>query len=182
MNFRLFFLLFLALNLNAQNTEINQKDSLKSKSIEILREIYWNNLPKPVSWTNDYEDLFTEIEQTKFDSIISKFEKETSIEISIVTIDTIKVSEENFEDLTLHIAKTWRIGKTGKDNGILIGICNGYRRIRIQNGNGIEKIITDEETKNIIEKYFIPEFRKSEYYNGTLSGLCELIKLLKSKI
>ena len=92
------------------------------------------------------------------------------------------ISEEKFEDLTLHMARTWKIGKVDKDNGILIGISKGYRRIRIQNGNGIEKIITDDETKNIIEKYFIPYFRKSEYYDGTFIGLGELIKLLKNKI
>jgi uncharacterized protein len=160
----------------------NKQKEKRNASISEFREIYWNNLPKPVSWTNDYENLFTETEQKKLDSIISKFEKETEIEISIVTIDTIKVSKENFDDLTLHIAKSWGIGKTEKDNGILIGISKGYRRIRIQNGNGIEKIITDEETKNIIENYFIPEFKKGEYYNGTLNGLRELIKLLKRKI
>ena len=182
MKFKLLFLLFLAVNLNAQNTEISQKDSLKAKSIELFREMYWNNLPDPVSWTNDYENLFTESEQKKLDSVIAKFEKETSIEISIVTIDTIKISQEKFEDLTLHMARTWKIGKVDKDNGILIGISKGYRRIRIQNGNGIEKIITDDETKNIIEKYFIPYFRKSEYYDGTFIGLGELIKLLKNKI
>lgn len=182
MKFKLLFLLFLAVNLNAQNTEISQKDSLKAKSIELFREIYWNNLPEPASWTNDYENLFTESEQKKLDSVIARFEKETSIEISIVTIDTIKISEEKFEDLTLHMARTWYIGKADKDNGILIGISKGYRRIRIQNGNGIEKIITDEETKNIIEKYFIPYFRKGEYYDGTFIGLGELIKLLKNKI
>ena len=182
MKFKLIFFLILAFKLNAQNTEITKNDSLKTKSIELFREIYWNNLPKPVSWTNDYENLFTEIEQTKLDSIISKFEKETSIEISIVTIDTIKTSEEKFEDLILHFAQTWRIGKAEKDNGILIGICKGYRRIRIQNGNGIEKIITDEEKKSIIENYFIPEFKNEKYYTGTLNGLCEIIKLLKSKI
>lgn len=182
MKFKLLFLLFLAINLNAQNTEISQKDSLKAKSIELFRELFWNNLPKPVSWTNDYENLFTESEQKNLDSIITKFEKETSIEISIVTINTLKVSEEKFEDLTLHMARTWKIGKADKDNGILIGISKGYRRIRIQNGNGIEKIITDEETKNIIEKYFIPYFRKVEYYDGTFIGLGELIKLLKNKI
>ena len=41
--------------------------------------------------------------------------------------------------------------KSRKKNGILIGISKGYRKIRIQNENGIEKIITDEETKSIIE-------------------------------
>lgn len=181
MNIRLFFLLFLALNLNAQNTEITQIDSLKSKSVEMYREIYWNNLPKPLGWTNDYEHLFTKTEQTKLDSIILKFEKETEIEISIVTIDTLKTSKEKFEDLTLHIAKTWKIGKAEKDNGILIAISKGYRKIRIQNGNGIDKIITNEETKKIIDNYFIKGFKKGEYYKGTLNGLCEIIKLLKSK-
>ena len=181
MKLKLLFFLFLLSNLNAQNTEIIQKGSLKKKSIELFRENYWANLPKRISWTNDYENLFSDIEQTKLDSIISKFEKETSIEISIVTIDTIKTSEEKFEDLTLHIAKTWKIGKVKKDNGILIGISKGYRKIRIQNGNGIEKIITDEETKKIIENYFIPEFKKGKYYQGTLNGLCEIISLLKYK-
>lgn len=181
MKLKLLFFLFLVINLKAQNTENVEKDSLKIKSIELYREIYWNNLPKPVSWTNDYEDLFSEVEQAKLDSIISKFEKETSIEIAIVTIDTLQTSKEKFEDLTLHIAQTWKIGKVEKDNGILIGISKGYRTIRIQNGYGIEKIITDEETKKILENYFIPEFKKDEYYQGTLNGLCEIIRLLKYK-
>jgi uncharacterized protein len=181
MKLNLIFFLFLVSNLNAQNTEIVEKDSLKIKSIKLFREIYWNNLPKPKNWTNDYENLFSKIEQTKLDSIISKFEKETSIEISIVTIDTIKTSKEKFEDLTLHIAQKWKIGKAEKENGILIGISKGYRRIRIQNGNGIEKILTDDETKKILENYFIPEFKKGEYYQGTLNGLCEIIRILKYK-
>lgn len=181
MKYKLIFFLFLGINLNAQNTEIIQKNSLKTKSIELFRKNFWNNLPDPVGWTNDYENLFTDVEESKLDSIISKFEKETSIEISIVTIDTVKTSKEKFDNLTLHIAQTWRIGKAKKDNGILIGISKGYRRIRIENGIGIEKIITDEETKRVIDNYFIPELKKSQYYNGTLNGLSELIKLLKSK-
>lgn len=181
MKLKLLFFLFLVYNLNAQNTDLVEKDSLKKKSIELFRKIYWNRLPKPVSWTNDYENLFSDVEQTKLDSIISKFEKETTIEISIVTIDTIKTSKEKFEDLTLHFAQTWKIGKAEKENGILIGISKGYRRIRIQNGYGIEKIITDEETKKIIEKSFLPDFKKGEYYKGTLNGLLEIIRVLKSK-
>lgn len=81
MKLKLLFFLFLVSNLNAQNTEIVPKDNLKTKSIELFREIYWNNLPKPVSWTNDYENLFSDVERTKLDSIITKFEKETTIEI-----------------------------------------------------------------------------------------------------
>ena len=175
-------LLFFAINLNAQNTEAIKKDSLKNKSVELFRKVFWENLPKPVSWTNDYENLYSDAEQTKLDSLITEFEKETTFEIGIVTIDTIKTSKENFDNLSLHIAQTWGIGKKDKDNGILIAISKGHRKIRIQNGNGIEKIITEKETSEIIDNYFITEFRKGRYFDGTLNGLKELIKLLKSKL
>lgn len=181
MKYKLIFFLLLTISLNAQNENVHKKDSLRAKTIELFRDVFWNNLPKPINWTNDYENLYTDSEQTKLDSLITSFEKKTSIEIAIVTIDTIKTSDEKFEDLTLHIAQKWGIGKYGKDNGILVGISKGYQRIRIQNGNGIEKIITDEETKSIIDNYFIPSFKKEEYYNGTLNGLLELMKLMESK-
>lgn len=169
-------------NVWCQKNEAEKTDSLKTKSIELYRQVFWNNIPKPTNWTNDYEDLFTEKQQNELNIILNTFEQETTIEIVIVTIDTIKVSKENFVDLSLHIAKTWEIGKPNKDNGILIAISNGYKSIRIQNANGIEKIITDNETKEIIDNYFIPEFKTGNYFNGTLVGLKELIKLLKTKI
>lgn len=179
--YKIIFLLVFTINLNAQNTEAIRKDSLKNKSIELFRKVFWDNLPKPVSWTNDFDDLYSDAEQTKLDSVITEFERETTFEIGIVTIDTIKTSKENFENLSLHIAQTWGIGKKDKDNGILISISKGYRRIRIEHGNGIEKIITEDDTKKIIDNYFIPAFRKDEYFNGTFNGLIEIIKLLKSK-
>jgi uncharacterized protein len=181
MNLKLIFFILLTINLNAQNDIRDKKDSLKSKIVELHRENFWRNLPKSTNWTTDFENLYSDIEQAKLDSIISNFEKKTTIEIAIVTIDTLKTSNEKFEDLSLNLAKNWGIGKSGKDNGILIAISKGYRRIRIQNGNGIEKIISDEETKAIIENYFIPAFRNNEYYIGTLKGMMEIMKLLESK-
>lgn len=174
--------LFTSINVCGQQTNnVIAQDSLKEKSLAMFRQTFWNNLPKPINWTNDYEDLYSDEEQNNLNEIISKFEQETTIEISIVTINTTKTSEEKFEEMSLHIAKTWEIGKKDKDNGVLIAISKGHRKIRIQNGNGIEKIITDNETKEIIDKFFIPDFKKGNYYDGTLKGLVELINLLKSK-
>lgn len=182
MNLKFIFFIFVAMNLNAQNEVIEKKDSLKEKTLEFHRKNFWKNLTKPTNWTTDFENLYTDIEQTKLDSIITNFEKKTTIEIAVVTIDTLKTSNENFEDLSLDLAKKWGIGKYGKDNGILIAISKGYRRIRIQNGNGIEKFISDEETKAIIESYFIPDFRREKYYEGTLKGLLEIIRIIESRV
>ncbi len=101
---------------------------------------------KALGWTSDFEHIFSSDQINELDSIISNFEKETTNEIAIVTIESSWTTKESFDSLTLAIAKNWGIGKKDKNNGILIGICTGLRTIRIQNGYGIEanmKIVTD---------------------------------------
>lgn len=182
---RLYFQLLiflLAFSMKAQTTDTLKLESKKSVSLESYRQVFWDDLPKPYNWTNDYENLFSDIEEKELNQIISSFEKETTVEIAIVTIDTFKVSKEKFEDLSLHIARTWGVGKKDKSNGVLIAISDGYRQIRIQNGDGITLLISDEETTNIIKNQVIPYFKKEEYFEGTQACLLEIIKLLKVRL
>ncbi|MGZ8549436.1 MAG: TPM domain-containing protein, partial [Chitinophagaceae bacterium] len=83
--------------------------------------------------------------------------------------------------LTLRIANTWGVGLKNKNNGIVIGISKGYRRMRIQNGYGIENVLTDEETKQIIETSFFPSYREAEYFDGTFQGLRSLMTILEKR-
>ena len=175
-------ILFLAFSMKAQNGDTLKIESKKSISLELYRQVFWDNLPKPLNWTNDYENIFSDDEEAKLNQIIADYEKETTVEIAIVTIDTFKVSKEKFEDLTLHIARTWGVGKKEKSNGILIAISKGYRQIRIQNGDGITLVLSDDETAKIIRNQIIPYFKKEEYFEGTQAGLFEIIRLLKVRL
>lgn len=181
-NLILLFLFFLINISFSQTISKKQSDSLKQEIVKTYREVYWSTLPKQKGWINDYEKILSDNEEKKLDSLISKYERETSIEIAIVTIDTIKVAKNNFESLSLHIAKTWGIGKKGKDNGILIAFSKGYKNIRIQNGNGIEKIFSNEDTSKIIENDFIPEFKKGNYYQGLANGIIKIMEYLRGRI
>jgi uncharacterized protein len=131
---------------------------------------------KALGWTSDFEHIFTEDQILVLDSIISKFEKETTKEIAIVTIDSSWTTKENFDSLTLAIGRNWGVGKKDKNNGILIGISTGLRKIRIQNGYGIETILSDAETKKIIDDIIIPEFKNGNYFEGTKKGLLALMQ------
>jgi uncharacterized protein len=133
----------------------------------------------PTGWTNDYEHLFTAGQISVLDSMISAFEKETTNEIGIITIDSSWTTAQSFDSLTLAIANNWGIGKKDKHNGILIGISAGLRTIRIENGYGIEERLTDEETKKIINDYIIPEFKRGDFFEGTKNGLLAIIRKLR---
>ncbi len=133
---------------------------------------------KPVGWMNDFEGIFSKQESEFIDSLCAAFEKETSIEIALVTIDSTFVTIENFDNYITRLGNFWQVGKKGKDNGIIIGICASIGKIRISNGYGIQRRISDNNTKMIIDKFILPSFRQSDYFTGIKNGLAEIMKKL----
>lgn len=134
--------------------------------------------PKSIGYVNDFENVFTSEQEIKLDKRIAAYELETTNEIAIVTIDSIK-PYENINDFATDLSNEWGIGKKEKDNGLLILFSKSLREMRISTGIGTEKILTDEICKNVIDKTIIPEFKNRNYYNGIEKGLSELIILWK---
>ena len=167
---------------NANSQTNAQADTSSYHRLQVYRQIFWDNLPKPVGWTNDYENLFTDVEELHLDSLIKNFENKTSIQICIVTLDSTFTTENNFDNLALHIANVWGVGQRDKNNGVVICISAAHRRIRVCNGYGIEKDLTDTETKEIVKNDFILPFKNGNYYQGTLNGLTAIISKLNDKI
>ena len=134
---------------------------------------------KPLGWTSDYGHIFTKEQISELDSIITDFEKQTENEIAIVTIDSSWTTKEKFDSLILSIANFWGVGKKNVNNGIVIGISPGLRKIRISNGYGIEAKLTDADTKKIIDDIILPEFKKGNYFVGTKNGLLKLMQKVR---
>lgn len=139
---------------------------------------FWDKLPEPQGWVNDFEHIFNTEQINKLERLAAGYKKKTGVEIVIVTFDTNATTADRFEELTLDMANTWGVGEKDKNNGVFIGISVGLRKIRIQNGLGIEKRMTDAQTKEIIDKFIIPSFKKGNYYQGTLSGLMKIMEHL----
>jgi uncharacterized protein len=118
-------------------------DSSNSQLKSLLQFVIRDNNSKITGWTIDYGKLFT-IEQKKvLDSIAGEFESKTGIEICIFTLDTTMTTKDNFDNFVLNLHNTLAVGKKTKDNGIVIGISRALRKIRVSNGDGIAKILTD---------------------------------------
>lgn len=158
----------------------NQKNPL-TQNIDGVQNASLDSLPEPYGHINDYENLFTYAEETTLDSLVTDFEKKTTIQIAVVTIDTTMTARADFDAFTLRLAQSWEIGQKEKNNGVLIGISKGYRKIRVNNGHGIEKMLTSEETKQVVDNVFIPSFRMGEYFAGTKKGLQALMSILASR-
>lgn len=173
--------IFIYCNLNAQlpekkpHSEIS--DTLNKRSLKITvpygddtnysKKSIFLYPPQPNDWVRDYEEIFSSSELEELNNILKKFEEETTNEIVIITIDSSWIAKHNFDSLTLVLAKKWAVGKKGKNNGILFGICTGHKILRIQNGYGIEAKLSNINTKKIIDESILPDFKLEQYFEGT---------------
>jgi uncharacterized protein len=176
------FLFFWTVNSTVSCKSYSDKATTKDlQETSLIQEQFQDSLPEPHGYVNDFESLFSESEKQTLDSLLEDFENRTTIQIAVLTIDTSMTSMDSLDVYTLKIAKSWGVGQKDKNNGVVVGISKAYRKITIKNGYGIEKILSDEETKEIIDTSFIPSFRDADYFKGTLTGLKTLMKILEER-
>ena len=151
-----------------------------SINISAQTEKFKNLIPAtPIGWVSDFEENFSVEQLNILDSIISFHERETSNEIAVVSIEIdtaiIRTSDE-FQEFVFELANQWGVGKHEKDNGIAIVFSKKSRMIRIEVGKGLIAKLTDGEARAIIDNLIIPEFKLSNYFDGILKGVSEIIK------
>lgn len=144
--------------------------------LTIYRQSIWETLPAAVGWVNDFEGLFNNIEEDSLERKIAYFEKLTSIEIAIVTVDSNMVDKARFDDFAYRLLKKWGIGKISKSNGIVICVSRGYKKLYISTDFGINKFIDSHEKYKIINKYFLPYLEENDYFSAMDQGLDAIIE------
>ena len=174
----IFFVVFLTASLTASCKDNKVKSAQNHPAFQ---KVLNDSLPKPVGYVNDFEHVFIYRERVTLDSLLSDFDKRTTIQIAVITFDTSMTTADSLDAFTLRIAKAWGVGQKDKNNGVVIGISKAYRKMSIQNGYGIEKVLTNAETKEIIDTAFIPSFRDANYFDGTLNGIKALISILEKR-
>ena len=171
-------ILFLTLNLlsckgSAQETE-TKKQTTEVDFSETVKGIF----PKPIGIINDYGKVFTESQRTELSKVLYEYDIETTRQIVVVTIDSIK-PYQNIQKYATDLGNEWGIGNAEKNNGLTIVVCNPCRQIGIATGLGTELILTDEICKEVINQTIIPEFKNGDFYSGIKKGVTELIKKWK---
>jgi uncharacterized protein len=160
----------------------NPATVMSRAELKSYRQSIWDTLPAAVGWVNDFEGIFKPEEGDSLEGLIAHFEKKTSIEIAILSVDTNMVDQARFSDFTGHVLRVWGIGKKLKRNGIVICISRGYQEMEIVTGAGIESYMGEPEKFEIIKKVFIPQYKKNKYYEGTLAGLEAILQKISGRM
>jgi len=124
----------------------------------------------------DLANLFSNVESDSLTYKIIGYEKRTTNQIAILTIDSLP-NTTNIQKFGTEVGQKWGVGTKEKNNGLLITISNYDRKVAISIGSGTEQTISDYDCKVIIDNIMIPKFRTRNYYDGVTKALDSLIML-----
>ena len=122
------------------------------------------NLGQPAGFVNDFAQMISDEQKQNLEIKLQNFEKETSNELSVVTINSLQ--GDTIENFAEKLFKDLGIGKEDKDDGVLLLISLEDKKMRIETGYGLEGALTDAQSFIIIDSILKPAFRLGNYYDG----------------
>lgn len=120
--------------------------------------------PNPSRLVNDFAGMLNATEVRELEQKVNRFNDSTSIEIAVVIISNL--GDYDISDYAFQLGELWGIGKKSKNNGVLLLIAKENRKAFIATGYGMEGVLPDMRCKRIIESELIPQFKRSDYFNG----------------
>lgn len=138
------------------------------------------NPGNPTGFVNDYAGMLSAEQKQTLENKLSQFEKDSSNEISVVTIQNLQ--GDTIENFAVELFKQWGIGKKGKDNGVLVLVALQDRKMRIEVGYGLEGTLTDAQSSWIINDIMKPAFRENNYYKGIDGAVDKIIYSLNGGV
>ncbi|HEY8176293.1 MAG TPA: TPM domain-containing protein, partial [Gemmatimonadaceae bacterium] len=103
------------------------------------------------------------------DSTVARLEREKSVEIAVVVIDSLDGLDPANAALLLH--RRWGVGKGARDNGIVFLWSPALRKTWMSVGYGLEGVIPDAVAGRIQDEWVIPAFRSGDFDGGVLAGV-----------
>lgn len=131
------------------------------------------------TWVTDKANILSDSTETQLNQLISDLEAKNGSEIAVVTVPDTKPSATP-KAFATELFNFWGIGKKGKNNGVLLLISSGERRVQIETGSGIQSILPDAKAVGIIQTEITPRFKQQDFDGGTLGGTKALVNVLQT--
>jgi uncharacterized membrane protein YgcG len=118
------------------------------------------DIAEPDNYVVDLEGVFTPDEKADLINIMKDYEAKTSIQFCLAT-------SANFDFMySTDLAKQWKIGQKGLNNGFVIIFSKAQRHIEYRTGYGLEEFLPDGWLSRYRDSDLIPYFKNELYYDG----------------
>jgi uncharacterized protein len=126
----------------------------------------------------DTANLLSPATEARVTGELAGLEKRTSDQLVVVTLPSL--DNRPIEEVGLNLGRCWGVGQKGVDNGVLLIVARGDRKVRIEVGTGLENLLKDEVAGQIIRGTLVPAFRENRFDEGVEAGVSRIEAVLLS--
>jgi uncharacterized protein len=139
--------------------------------------------PEPPAVPSDYvvdlAGIIDDAAEARLNGYLRELEQKTTDQMVILTVRSL--DGEPIEEFSLKMAEKWKLGRKGKDNGLLMVVALKDRRYRFEVGYGLEGVMPDSLAGSIGRSYLVPYFRKGDYSGGIIAATLAVINTIATR-
>jgi uncharacterized membrane protein YgcG len=120
--------------------------------------------PKAKGLVSDYAGKLDEAQINELSGLIRNYERKTSIEFAVVVVDSLH--GRSARDYAVGLGSAWRVGKGGRNNGIVLLWAPNERAYSLRIADGLTADLSDADAKLITQQHLVPYFKRGDYYTG----------------
>ena len=122
----------------------------------------------------DLAGLLDKADRSRIAAKLKNHETSTGQQFALLIIPSLE--GDPLEDFSMRVVEAWKLGKAKEDNGLLMLIALGDRKMRIEVGYGLEGSIPDALAAQVIRNVLTPAFRSQKFAGGINSAFDHLIR------
>ena len=110
---------------------------------------------------------------------LAEFEQRKGAQIAVLMVPT--TQPETVEQYAVRVQESWKLGRKGIDDGVLLVVAKNDRRLHIEVGYGLEGILPDAIAKRIIDDDITPRFKEGDFYGGIRAGVDRMMRVVEGE-
>ena len=132
----------------------------------------------PERFVFDLENVFSPEEQQRLDTLFRGHELRTTNEVAFITTPSYH-GQPDLRSYAATCGDSLRVGKKGKNNGVIIVFSKRLREVNIATGLGTEQVMADARCQKFIDSLMLPLFKEEMYFDGVWAGCHAVVKHLE---
>jgi uncharacterized protein len=100
---------------------------------------------------------------------LQQLEQESGPEVAVVTVESLQ--GDSIELFSRNLANSMSLGDPARKDGVLVLVAPTDKKVRIEVGRGLEKVLSDSISARIIREDMLPRFRRGDIDGGTRTGV-----------
>jgi uncharacterized protein len=136
------------------------------------------NFPKLTGRVVDTADLLPQTDEDALTAKLAALEQATGRQVVVATVPDLQGYP--VEDYGYKLGRAWGIGQKGANNGAILLVAKQEHKIRIEVGYGLEPILTDAYSGEIIRDKITPAFKDGNFVGGINAGVDAIAEQLQA--